>query len=253
MPYVERLNDPDAACAWLKRRLPPGQNGFTGYEAQGWETSVWILHAMYENPALPTDMTHDDVHRAGLASGEIEPLIIGDINFEERDGWVTGGSIGRAGWPGEGWTRLRWHDLAKRLGIRLHDSYYPTTQQFPYTSWPLSIEPPTEGSMDRDQFLRLIQHLAEASEHGGATECRCYYSPLTSEDMQTRVVYAGELHELVDLYESDDVTGSPTNFWPTDRSWLVYTDWDLCGTRVSGDERLINAIATDRTLEVRTP
>jgi len=93
---VDRLCDPKAACEWLEARLPAGSNGFTGYDVPGWEARVWILHSMYENARLPADITHDDVHRAGLASGGIEPVIIGDFNLEEMGATVSGSALGRS-------------------------------------------------------------------------------------------------------------------------------------------------------------
>ena len=158
--------------------------------------------------------------------------------------------------PGEGWTRLSWHDLARRLGLDLDDSIYPTTLQFPYSSWPVSIQPPAEGSLDREQFARLVAHLSAVSRDGASSECFSFYTPLLSEDMVTPVVYVSTLSEVPDLYELDldefDVSGSPTNLWPSDRSWLVYTDWDLCGTRVSGSEALIGRLLEDEALETRS-
>jgi hypothetical protein len=43
--------------------------------------------------------------------------------------------------------------------------------------------------------------------------------------------------------------GSPTNIWPGDNAWFVYTDADLWGTRVSGTDDLIQAITGDDELE----
>ena len=43
--------------------------------------------------------------------------------------------------------------------------------------------------------------------------------------------------------------GSPSNFWPEDQSWFVYTDWDRSSTKVSGNADLINRLATDPELE----
>ena len=62
-------------------------------------------------------------------------------------------------------------------------------------------------------------------------------------------LYQGQLGDLFDLYLRDDVLGSPTNIWPTDRSWVVYTDYDLWGTRVSGSVSLIDALRNDPELE----
>ena len=37
--------------------------------------------------------------------------------------------------------------------------------------------------------------------------------------------------------------------WPDNRSWFVYTDWDLSGTRVSGTAELIDSVVADLELE----
>jgi hypothetical protein len=42
---------------------------------------------------------------------------------------------------------------------------------------------------------------------------------------------------------------SPSNFWPVDHRWFVWTDWDLEGTKVSGDPQLIQALGRDYFLE----
>ena len=57
------------------------------------------------------------------------------------------------------------------------------------------------------------------------------------------------LAELSELYDWPEVDGSPSNIWPDDRSWFVYTDWDLSGTRVSGSEELVASIVADQRLE----
>jgi hypothetical protein len=57
------------------------------------------------------------------------------------------------------------------------------------------------------------------------------------------------LGELVELYDDARFPCSPSNIWPRDRSWLVYTDWDLRGTKISGDPALMTALAADALLE----
>ena len=42
---------------------------------------------------------------------------------------------------------------------------------------------------------------------------------------------------------------TPSNLWPTDKSWFVYTDWDLMATKVSGPAELVAAIEADDELE----
>ena len=60
----------------------------------------------------------------------------------------------------------------------------------------------------------------------------------------------GPLETVASMYDDKAVVASPTNFWPSDRSWFVYTDWDLLGTKVSGPAELIEALRMHPTLEV---
>jgi len=121
--------------------------------------------------------------------------------------------------------------------------------------WPVNIVGPNEGSLDRDQFVRLIDHLAEESPDGNATTCFSYYAPFAlGEYGDDRAVYRGGLWELAAFYESDELagSGSPSNLWASDRSWFVYTDWDLWATKVSGSQSLITRLLHDDLLEAVT-
>jgi hypothetical protein len=210
---------------------------------------------MYETQALPSGLTHDEVWRIEDA---VVPSNEGTTEFEQRlaeitrDSVVIGGALGRSGWPGPGWVRLRWSELGVRLGI---DPYAldvpPCFRSFPYRSWPVNIAPPAEGSLDREQFNRLLVHLAAMSDDGWHTECTCYYSPLWSGGTDP-TVYAGKLEDLAELYEAERTFGAPTNLWPNDRSWLTYTDADLWGTKVSGSGALTKCVLDDDEIEAVT-
>lgn len=51
------IPEPGIELSWLIARADPGFS--TGYDVEGWEASTWVLHAMYEDPGLPGDVTHD--------------------------------------------------------------------------------------------------------------------------------------------------------------------------------------------------
>jgi hypothetical protein len=232
---------------WLQERA--GSDSCTGYDPDGWSASVWVLHAMYENPSMPDDITHHEARQQLLAAGLAQPLIIGHVNLDAV-AITTGASLGRTADPGPGWTRLRWRDLAARLGSDLGDNDYPPCHRwFPYTSWPISIRPPGEGSLDRESYLRLVALLGRFSR-GPDAECWSYYSPVANGLTGGHLLYEGRFDELAALYDAADVPGSPSNIWPADRSWLVYTDCDLWATRVSGPVDLVNALRVDDLLEV---
>ena len=59
----------------------------------------------------------------------------------------------------------------------------------------------------------------------------------------------GELAEVPEFLAADDVFGTPTYWWPKDRSWCLCTDWDLIFTLVGGSTELTDAIVNDDFLE----
>lgn len=248
---MERLSQPAGvtALAWLDERT---DGGFTGYDAAGWEGKVWIVHAMYETNEMPGGITHDDIHRIELAAGAREPAMLGDVNLDEvlSEATVIGSSLGASGWPGTGWRRLLWSELAARLGVDPYDlDVPPCLRSFPYSSWPANIAPPAEGSLDREQFVRLLDHLAEVSADGYQTMCTAYCSPLASSDFDNHTVFRCDVRELTELYDNESLSGSPNNIWPDDKSWFTFTDEDLWATKVSGSPDLVERLLKDVDLE----
>ena len=51
------------------------------------------------------------------------------------------------------------------------------------------------------------------------------------------------------LYDHPSGGGSPANLWPADRTWLTFSDWDLCGTRVAGPPALVAVVEADELFE----
>ena len=244
---MRRLTPSDAADAleWLD-----GIEGFTGYDAQGWEGQRWLLHAMYETDDRPSGLSHDAVHRIELEAGTVEPVIVGDVNLDELVpvAAVIGNALGASGDPGAGWHRLRWSELAARLRIDPFDlDVPPCFRSFPYRSWPASIAPPGEGSLDREQFQSLLSCLAPVSADGWNTTCITYKTPLGSGDFEHHTMHRCSLDEL--RYAYDDKSGAPSNIWPEDRAWFFYTDWDLWATKISGNRSLIDSLQSDSALE----
>jgi hypothetical protein len=277
---VKRLSEPDAVAAlsWLEdhvdddpgpvhplrrtarrlvrplRRARKSSSGFTGYDPTGWDATVWVVHAMYETDEVPGGFTHDEVRRIELAAGAVEPETSGDAKLDKfiEDATLTGTPLGGSAWPGPGWRRLLWRELAARLDVDPYAIEFPPCHRsFPYTSWPANIAPPAEGSLDREQFIALLDRLAEASRDGNRTVCTTYRCPMAVRDWPSddrTVVVECELRELIGLYEYEG-SGAPNNIWPTDKSWFTYTDYDLWATKVSGSPDLIARILEDDELE----
>ncbi|RSN20022.1 hypothetical protein DMC63_13095 [Streptomyces sp. WAC 05977] len=243
---------PSGATGWLREMCG---DGLTGFMPPPMPDAVWVLNAMYEHERGPSETSYHEHRRALVAEGSVEPHIIGDLDLEAV-GVTTGGGIGRARHPGPGWRRLRWAELARRTGDPVvPPGMMPCFRCFPSVrkdgSWPLGIIPPTEGSLDRETWTRLIGVLTEFGPAGPETPCFAYYNPLImgAEDFENPHVRAGRLGDAELLYDHSEADFSPSNLWAGDRSWCLCTDYDLWGTKVAGPPALIEALLDDAEIE----
>ncbi|MFF8609588.1 hypothetical protein ACF06X_27085 [Streptomyces sp. NPDC015346] len=252
---------PSGTTDWLRELCG---DGLTGYMPPPMPDAVWVLNAMYEHEDQ-NELTEVSYHEyrqarlARLADGSIKPDPLAGVDLEV--GIATGGGLGRAEHPGRGWRRLRWAELARRTGDpvvpeRLLPSYrcFPSARK--NNSWPLGIRPPTEGSLDRETWNRLVAILTEHSPAGPGTACLAYYNPLMlgAADFENLHVQAGRLGDAEILYGNPEADFSPSNFWAEDHSWVLCTDYDLWGTKVAGPPALIEALLDDIEIEaVRLP
>ncbi|MET9855482.1 hypothetical protein ABZY57_21365 [Streptomyces sp. NPDC006450] len=202
-------------------------DGLTGYEAPGLPDAAWVLGGMYER---------------GTTAGD-------SVN----------GSRSRDEHPGPGWERLRWAELAARLGDPVvPQGTYPCFRCFPSAKRLKhrlgTIEWPAEGSLDRPTWDQLIRFLTAHSSQGADTPCLAYYNPLVMQDFETRHVRSGRLGDAGALFDNPEVLCTPSNLWAADRSWVVFTDYDLWATKVCGPRPLVEALLTDPEIEaVRLP
>ncbi|SFB49536.1 hypothetical protein SAMN05216266_11455 [Amycolatopsis marina] len=237
---------------WLREMCG---DGLTGFMPPAMPDAAWVLNAMYEHERGPSETSYHDHHQTRLADGSAQPFIVGDIDLDAVS-VTTGGGLGRAEHPGPGWQRLRWAELAQRTGDPIvPDGLLPCYRCFPSAtkkgSWPLGIIPPTEGSLDRETWTRLINILTEQSPTGPNTPCLAYYNPLTlgATDLDNFHVRAGHLGDAEILYDAPEPDFSPSNLWAEDHSWCLCTDYDLWATKVAGPPALIEALLHDFEIE----
>ncbi|MGW8760961.1 hypothetical protein ACWGN5_00515 [Streptomyces sp. NPDC055815] len=248
---------PSEAASWL---LELCGDGITGFMPPAMPDAAWVLNAMYEHEQGPADVSYHEYRQARLADGSTPPHVVAGIDLDAV-GVTTGGGLGRARHPGPGWRRLRWAELARRTGEpAVPDGLMPSYRCFPSAkkegSWPLGVIPPTEGSLDRETWNRLIALLTQYSPAGPDTRCLAYYNPLMlgATDFDRLHVRTGRLGDAEMLYDHSEADFSPSNLWADDRAWVVCTDYDLWATKVAGPPALIDALLSDGELEaVRLP
>ncbi|MEU9671202.1 hypothetical protein AB0E25_37760 [Streptomyces bobili] len=247
---------PSGTTDWLRELCG---DGMTGFMPPAMPDAAWVLNTMYEHEQGPTDLSYDEYHRARLTGGSGTFPIVADIDLDAM-GVATGGGLGQTQHPGLGWRRVRWAELALRTGDPVvPDGLMPSCSCFPSVkkegSWPLSMIPPTEGSLDRETWSRLIAILTEHSPAGPDTYCLAYYNPLMlNVDFDNLHVRGGRIGDAGVLYDQSETGFSPSNLWADDRSWVLCTDYDLWATKVAGPPSLIDALLNDSEIEaVRLP
>ena len=248
--------------------------GATGYDLdEGWDAAGWVLHAIYECPGLAPGLSQHELHQQAIAAGLREPTMVGEVNLDEIT-TTTGTMLGFQRKPGPQWQRLTWSALAQRDGFEFWavDGHWPDLRYTPQSnwadpatipavsgprigparddSWPASILPPPQASLDEESLLALIEVLTQHTAPSALRDCVAYYGPVAFMG-EGATVYAGKLSDMPALVASQRGTAvTPNNIWPADRSWLIYTDFDLEATRVSGSAELIDALRADDHLDV---
>lgn len=258
---------------WLCDDTWPPKDGSTGFDPTGpWPAAAWVLNAMYERDDMPADLTHHELHQQAIAAGLEEPAIVGGVNLDEAT-VTTGVGLGFAEKPPPPWRRLTWSDLGNRDGFVFWavDGVYPELRFTPQAdwddpavipagswplvrptelpSWPVCFLPPAEGSLDAESLDGLIAVLRQLTAPEALADCGFYYGPVAFM-REGATVYAGDLRDLPSLVRSQRGTQlTPNNVWPADHTWLIYTDYDLCATRVSGSYELVDALCEHRDLD----
>jgi hypothetical protein len=113
----------------------------------------------------------------------------------------------------------------------------------------VSIAPSPEGSLDEASLEALISVLARSSTAGLLTGCFAFYAALPAGDFEDPALRSGPLSGVAEFVAAGEYRSSPTNLWPIDRSWFVWTDWDLMGTKVRGARSLIERLGAHSELE----
>lgn len=152
--------------------------------------------------------------------------------------------------PGAEWQRVAWSDYLTRFPeFEPKREVPPCGGWFPKGSWPVAIEGPPEGSMDEMSFDALVK--GSLGRQCRKRRVHRLLRLLPAGDFDESHVWSGRLADLPTLVEENggDYGSTPTNIWPADRSWFVWTDWDLQGTRVQGFATLIERIQEVDSLE----
>ena len=230
---------------WLCGDTWPPDTGFLGFDPIGpWPAAVWVLNAMYERDDMPAGLFVDQRwcdHGKGFAGKPPAP-------WRRLSGSELGAREGFGFWAvnanGPKVPQADWEDPCV-----MPTAAWPAVGPAEQLSWPASLLPPTEGSLDAESLDTVIAILTQHTTAPALAECGFYYGAVAFMG-EGATVYAGDLRHLPTLVRSArDFQLTPNNIWPADHSWLIYTDYDLNATRVTGSPELVEALCRDQDLD----
>ena len=210
------------------------------YEAYG-----KIFHNMYEDTSVDNKtVTWDDLHKQ-------KPVDLGDpLQTVLHDATkVYGGECEK---DPDKLIRIRWKELSDRYGLQYHAdlNVESFTRSFPTQSWPRYLTGPDEGMLEGSTCKEIVRSIATAtSDFDLSQECFFLYDLIATTNYESDLLYRGRLKSVFDTYQLDDISSTPTYWWPIDQTWLVCTDWDLPFTLIGGSEKLISTIMSNHELE----
>ncbi len=114
-------------------------------------------------------------------------------------------------------------------------------------SLPRYLISPEEGDMEIDMVKEIVKNLNPFSQ---GKRCYFYYPFLKKRHWDGEdQIFQGALEEVLVLSTKEDPLGSPTYWWPEDKSWCLCTDFDLDFTLFGGTKEMVESILNNPLLE----
>lgn len=140
---------------------------------------------------------------------------------------------------------ISWRELADRTGLQFHpeltvDSF---TRNFPEGSWPRYLIGPGEGYIELDTLKSIVRSIATVtSDFEVSQPCYFHYDLIATATYERDLLFHGKLLDIFDTPDLEDVSTTPTHWWPANREWFVTSEWDLTFTLIGGSIELVNSL-----------
>jgi hypothetical protein len=202
-----------------------------------------LFHPIHEDASIHNrTLTWDEDKRANPAPVETEAgkkalaAILSDALAVGRWSGVEEGED----------SRVSWRTLCERYGLSFHPEFNVESfrKAFETGSWPRYLRWPAEGTLDRKTCEAVISVLKPPAQ----TQTVYFrFSDYIMNDLPH--LYSGELNEATAFLTAPHFGGTPECWWPQDRSWCVYTDYDLTFTLIGGPRVIVDRCLAHPLLE----
>jgi hypothetical protein len=144
------------------------------------------------------------------------------------------------------WNFVTWKSIADKYGLTFHNEINPQTfvDKFQKIGWQRNLNFPSEGYLPRQILTKLLALLKYKSP---SDEVYIYRMPphnIWKDTIDCELVKCN-FYEVLEYFDKDFIG----YLYSVDKSWVVYTDTDLCFTIVGGKRQLIDILITSE-LEV---
>jgi len=141
------------------------------------------------------------------------------------------------------WNFVAWKSIADKYGLTFHNEINPQTyvDKFQKIGWQRNLNFPSEGYLPRQILIKL---LALLNDKGQSDEVYIYQMPPHNiwKDNKDCDLVKCSYNEVLEYFDKDFIG----YLYSADKSWVVFTDTDLCFTLVGGKKQLIdNLIISD--------
>lgn len=147
-------------------------------------------------------------------------------------------------------------EIAKKYNIPCTKEINSSTISHQLGGYPRYLILPDEGTIDRETLHELLPVLTTFTRE---LPCYFHYDFLKlihvlpfEDDVTDNHLYYGNLEDVFSLYEKGKdklELGSPTYWWPKDRSWCIHTDYDLDFSLFGGTKEMVNQLLSKPNLE----
>jgi len=145
-------------------------------------------------------------------------------------------------------TLIRWKELAELLNLpiapAIDHKWFLTKLSDPWC-WGRLLRGPDEGYLSQEECETLASILKTFTSNQG-----CFFRfsdiPFYARSGQAQL-FSGTLDEVAEFQKEKRL--SFEYWWPSDQSWCVCSDYDLCFTIIAGPRQLVSALLRHSVLE----
>jgi len=106
---------------------------------------------------------------------------------------------------------------------------------------------PAEGSMD----IKHLQDLVEiVTEFYGNQEIELFFIIYATNNWKKDLRYKGEINGLLELLDGKNIRLTPSLIYPTEKNWVINTDYDLSFTSIGGESKFISELVKRNKNEI---